>query len=88
MSITLTGDERGVLEDAINEPLTGYANASVLIPAVEYIIAGRIGALERLRDGVAGLHDMYAVAPNEPKCCSDCAANDISGELRRLLRDA
>lgn len=44
--------------------------------------------LERLRDGVAYLHDVYAAPPNEPKCCSDCAANDISDELRRLLRDA
>lgn len=44
--------------------------------------------LERLRDGIAYLHDVYAVAPNEPRCCSDCAANDISGELRRLLRNA
>jgi len=43
--------------------------------------------LERLRDGVAYLHDVYAVAPNEPRCCSDCAANDISVELRRLLAD-
>lgn len=41
--------------------------------------------LERLRQGVAYLHDVYAVAPSEPRCCSDCAANDISGELRRLL---
>lgn len=44
--------------------------------------------LERLRDGVAYLHDVYAAPPNEPRCCSDCAANDISAELRRLLRDA
>lgn len=43
--------------------------------------------LERLRDGVAHLHDVYAAAPNEPRCCSDCAANDISVELRRLLAD-
>lgn len=43
--------------------------------------------LERLRDGVAHLHDVYAAAPNEPRCCSDCAANDISPELRRLLAD-
>jgi hypothetical protein len=43
--------------------------------------------LERLRDGVAHLHDIYAVAPNEPRCCSDCAANDISPQLRRLLAD-
>lgn len=43
--------------------------------------------LEKLRDGVAHLHDVYAVAPNEPRCCSDCAAQDISDELRRLLAD-
>jgi len=43
--------------------------------------------LERLRDGVAHLHDVYAVSLNGPRCCSDCAANDISVELRRLLAD-
>jgi hypothetical protein len=41
----------------------------------------------RLRDRIAYLHDLYAVAPNEPRCCSDCAANDISDELRAALRD-
>lgn len=46
-----------------------------------------VSRLDRLRDGVAHLHDVYAVAPNEPRCCSDCAANDISAELRRLLAD-
>lgn len=44
--------------------------------------------LERLRDGVAHLHDVYAAPPNEPRCCSDCAANDISPKLRRLLADS
>ena len=43
--------------------------------------------LEQLRDRVAYLHDMYAALPNEPRCCSDCAAIDISGELRRALAD-
>lgn len=43
--------------------------------------------LERLRDAIAHLHDIYASPPGEPKCCSDCAANDISDELRRILRD-
>lgn len=46
-----------------------------------------VRSLERMRDGVAYLRDVYAVAPNEPRCCSDCAANDISDELRRLLAD-
>ncbi len=44
--------------------------------------------LEELRTGVAYMHDVYAVGPGEPRCCSDCAANDIAGELRRVLRDA
>ena len=44
--------------------------------------------LENLRDEIAHLHDVYAVAPNEPRCCSDCAALDISDELRRVLRNA
>jgi hypothetical protein len=43
--------------------------------------------LEKLRDDVACLHDVYTVHSNEPRCCSDCAANDISNELRRVLRD-
>lgn len=46
-----------------------------------------VGRLEKLRDEIARLHDVYAVAPNEPRCCSDCAALDISDELRRVLRD-
>lgn len=41
----------------------------------------------RLRDRIAYLHDVYAVSPNEPRCCSDCAANDISAELRLALRE-
>lgn len=44
--------------------------------------------LENLRNEIARLHDMYAVAPNEPRCCSDCAALDISDELRMVLRNA
>lgn len=43
--------------------------------------------LRKLSDGVAHLHDIYAAPRNEPRCCSDCAANDISAELRRLLAD-
>lgn len=43
--------------------------------------------LEQLRDRVAYLHDVYAAPPNEPRCCSDCAVIDISGELRRALAD-
>ena len=39
--------------------------------------------LERLRDGVAHLHDVYAVAPNEPRCCPDCAAKAVSNEPGR-----
>lgn len=42
----------------------------------------------RLRERVAYLARVYAVAPNEPRCCSDCAANDISDELREALADA
>jgi len=42
----------------------------------------------RLRDEVLRLAEVYAVAPGEPRCCSDCAANDIGDELRRLLCDA
>lgn len=41
----------------------------------------------RLRDRIAYLHDVYAVSSNEPRCCSDCAANDISAELRLALRE-
>lgn len=45
-----------------------------------------VAKFRRLQDGVARLHDTYAVAPGEPRCCSDCAALDISDELRMLLR--
>lgn len=41
----------------------------------------------RLRERVAALARVYAVAPGEPRCCSDCAANDISGELSEALVD-
>lgn len=44
--------------------------------------------LENLRNEIARLHDVYAVTPNEPRCCSDCAALDISDELRMVLRNA
>lgn len=44
--------------------------------------------LEKVRDEIARLHDVYAVAPGEPRCCSDCAALDISDELRMVLRNA
>lgn len=44
--------------------------------------------LESLRNEIARLHDVYAVAPNEPRCCSDCAALDISDELRMVLRNS
>lgn len=43
--------------------------------------------LEALRDRIAYLHDVYAVSPSEPRCCVDCAANDVSDELRRALAD-
>lgn len=42
----------------------------------------------RLRERIAYLAKVYAVAPGEPRCCSDCAANDISDELREVLADA
>jgi hypothetical protein len=44
--------------------------------------------LEELKNGIANLHDRYAAPPSAPRCCPDCAANDLPNELRLLLRDA
>lgn len=41
--------------------------------------------LDALRKRIAYLARVYAVAPGEPRCCSDCAANDISAELLSAL---
>jgi hypothetical protein len=66
--------------------LAEYGNRSTRPEQERHAETGR--RLEELKNGIANLHDRYAAPPSAPRCCPDCAANDLPNELRLLLRDA